>query len=129
MEEFKITITHVKKPKQKDLNQDLQWFSKSIGLIGIRDKEKSCFRIFVELLKSEKGLTSDEIADFSNLARATAVHHIKNLIESGIVEKRNNRYYLVDKNLEGIVKRIERDIECTLIELKEVAKYLDKEIK
>jgi len=129
MEDFKITIAHVKKPKQKDINQDLQWFSKSIGLINSRDKEKSCFRIFIELLKADKGLTSDEIADFSNLTRATIIHHIKNLIEAGIVKKDKNRYYLVARNLEGVVKKIENDLEITLRELKDVARYLDKEIK
>lgn len=129
MNNFKITIVNIKKPKQKDINQDLQWFSKSIGLISKRDKERSCFRIFIELLKSEKGLTSDEIADFSNLTRATTIHHLKNLIETGIVKKEKNRYYLIERDLEGLIKKIENNIEITLRELKEIAKYLDKEIK
>ena len=29
---MKITILKIKKPKEKNLNQDLQWFSRSIGL-------------------------------------------------------------------------------------------------
>ena len=129
MNNFKITIVNIKKPKQKNLNQDLQWFSRSIGLFSKRDKEKSCFRIFIELLKSEKGLTSDEIADFSNLARATTIHHLKNLIEAGLVKKEKNRYFLIERDLESLVKKIENNIEITLRELKEIAKYLDKEIK
>src|SRR3989344_7954256 len=122
MNNFKITIVNIKKPKQKNLNQDLQWFSRSIGLFSKRDKEKSCFRIFIELLKSEKGLTSDEIADFSNLARATTIHHLKNLIEAGLVKKEKNRYFLIERDLESLVKKIENNIEITLRELKEIAK-------
>ncbi|MBU2634586.1 MAG: hypothetical protein KJ674_05075 [Nanoarchaeota archaeon] len=124
----KITIITIRKPKEKNLNQDLQWFSRSIGLFSTRDKEKSCFRIFIEILKSN-GLTSDQIADFSNLTRATTVHHLNHLIESGLVKKEKNKYFLIEKDLEQLTKKIETDMGRTLRELKEVAKYLDKELK
>ena len=128
MEEFKsITIVRIRRPKIKDLNHDLQWFSRSLGLFKSRDKEKSCFRVFMELLK-ENGLSSDEIAFSSNLTRGTVVHHLHSLIESGLVTKRKNKYYLTTDNLESLIKELKRDVESTLDNLKETAKFLDKQL-
>jgi len=38
---MKITVLRLRKPAEKDVNKDLQWFSESLGLFGERDKEKS----------------------------------------------------------------------------------------
>lgn len=129
MEEFKsITIVRIRRPKTKDLNQDLQWFSRSLGLFKSRDKEKSCFRVFMELLKDNKGLTSDEIALSSNLTRGTVVHHLHSLLEHGLITKRKNRYYLITDNLEILINEIKKNIESALDELRETAKFLDKQL-
>jgi len=128
MEEFKsITIVRIRRPKTKDLNHDLQWFSRSLGLFKSRDKEKSCFRVFMELLK-ENGLSSDEIAFSSNLTRGTVVHHLHSLIESGLVTKRKNKYYLITNNLENLIKELKKEVETTLDNLNETAKFLDKQL-
>jgi len=37
----KITIISIRKPSEKNLNRDLQWFSESLGLFNERDKERS----------------------------------------------------------------------------------------
>jgi len=60
----KIVIQRVKVPKE-DLNAELMWLSKSLGLMSERDKEYSCFRMFIEIIKASKrgeGLSSDELA-------------------------------------------------------------------
>jgi len=129
MEEFRsITIIRIRRPKAKDLNHDLQWFSRSLGLFKSRDKESSCFRVFMELLKEKTGSTSDEIAFCSNLTRGTVVHHLHSLIESGLIIKRKNKYYLITNNLEELIKELKRDVESTLDNLKETAKFLDKQL-
>ena len=50
----RVTLIKTRKPQKKDLNTDLQWFSESLGLFSQRDKERSCFRIFVELVKAAR---------------------------------------------------------------------------
>lgn len=90
----KITIISSRKPIKKDINQDLQWFSNSLGLFTERDKEKSCFRIFIELIKAAKNrisLTSDQLAQRTHLSRATIIHHLNKLIEAGIVINQDNK--------------------------------------
>lgn len=123
----KITIISVRKPA-RNLNNELQWFGTSLGLFNLRDKDKSCFRVFIELLKAakhDKPLTSDEIAYKLGLSRGTVIHHINKLIESGIVIHQNNRYMLRVNNLEVLVDEIKKDAERAFDDLKRVAKEID----
>ena len=125
----KITIVKISKPAQRDLNHELQWFGDSLGLFNLRDKDKSCFRIFIELLKSAKKrepLTSDEIAEKLNLTRGTVIHHINKLMESGIVIHYKNRYVLRVENLSSLIDELHRDVRRTCTDLKEIAVDIDK---
>ena len=127
----KITIIRIRKPVDKDINRDLQWFSESLGLFGSRDKEKRCFRVFIELLKStrsQKPTTSDEIAFRANLIRATVIHHINKLIEAGFIDAAKGGYILRVDNLETLVSEIKQDMNRYFLELEEMAKELDDEL-
>ncbi len=127
----RVTIVKINKPKQVDVNEGLQWLSNSLGLFGTRDKDKSSFRIFIELLKVAKlgkGLSSDQLAERANLTRGTIVHHLNNLMEQGIIVNKDNKYYLRVNNLEELVKTLRRDIDEVFNELKEMAEELDKEL-
>ena len=67
-----INIKNIEKKENNDFNKDIQWLSDSLGLFNLRDKEKSCFRIFLELIKAKKEdklISSDEIAFNSHLSR------------------------------------------------------------
>src|SRR3989338_7072996 len=127
----KITIINIRKPSHSELNQELQFFGQSLGLFNLRDKDKSCFRIFIELLKSAKKqeqLTSDEIAEKLSLSRGTVIHHMNKLMESGIVVHEKNRYLLRVDNLSTLINEVEKDIQRTCNDLKEIANEIDKRL-
>lgn len=124
----RITIIRSRKPT-RNLNDELQWFGNSLGLFNLRDKDKSCFRIFIELIKSakiDKPLSSDEISLKLNLSRGTVIHHINKLMESGIVVHHGNSYMLRVNNLEVLIDEIQKDAERTLDDLRKVAKEIDQ---
>lgn len=124
----KITVRHVRKPVKKDLNNDLQWIGDSLGLFGIRDKDKSCFRLFIELLKSTrqgKPLSSDELAYKLNLSRGTVVHHLNKLMTAGLVVSDRNKYLLRDNNMENLIEDLRADVERTFDELRKMAEDID----
>lgn len=123
----KITIVKCER-RSKDLNDDLQWVSRCLGMFGERDREKSCYRIFVELVKEKKGLTSDEIALKSNLTRGTVVHHLMRLIDSGAVVSYKNKYLLRAESLKELVNEMERDILSVFKDLERVSEEVDKEL-
>ncbi|MDD5253993.1 MAG: winged helix-turn-helix transcriptional regulator [Candidatus Nanoarchaeia archaeon] len=127
----KITIIRTSRPKDPELNQEIQWISSSLGLFGDRDKEKSCFRVFVELVKSNKEnnlLSSDEIAERSHLSRGTVIHHLNRLMDAGIVLNHRNRYMLRVNNLESLINQIHRELDDYFRDLRKIAEEIDKKI-
>jgi predicted transcriptional regulator len=124
----RITIMNIRKPAQKNVNQELQWLGSSLGLFNLRDKDKSCFRLFIELIKNAKfgiPLSSDDLADRLNLSRGTIVHHLNKLIESGIVVQANRGYILRVDNLRALIDEVEKDLRRTCDDLRNMAEEID----
>lgn len=108
-------------------NDQLRGFATSLGMLGERDKDKSCFRIFIELLKTrEKELSSDDLAEKTGLTRGTVVHHINMLMDRGFVINVHKRYRLREENLENLIVDLRREMETALNELNTQAKQIDK---
>jgi len=125
---LKITLFRISRTGGKDLNKEIQWFSQSLGLLGERDKEKSCYRVFIELMKCAKVkymISSDELAFRCNLSRGTVVHHLNHLIEKGLISKEGQRYILRVNNLNLLIKELKKDTERIIDDLDEVAKNID----
>lgn len=122
-------ITLVRLPLgERSIHHQLQWFGISLGLLGERDKDKSCFRIFIELLKAAKqkaALSSDELAIRTKLSRGTVVHHLNKLIDAGIVKVARNTYSLRAENLSLLIEELQRDTARTIEGLSKVAGELD----
>lgn len=127
----RITIIRMQRPNQQNVNEELKWFGRSLGLFGERDKDRSLYRIFVELLKSTrqgKPMTSDDLAMKLNLSRGTIVHHLNRLMESGIVMSQKNQYAIRVDNLKVLIDELERDMRRAFEDMREVAKLIDKEL-
>ncbi|MBT4825053.1 HTH domain-containing protein [Candidatus Woesearchaeota archaeon] len=127
----KITIIRVRKPVQGNINHELQWLGSSLGLFGLRDKDKSCFRLFIELIKSTKkgkALSSDDLANKLHLSRGTVVHHLHKLQNSGIIVSENKGYLLRVNRLKNLILEIEKDMKRTLDDMKEMADEIDKKL-
>jgi predicted transcriptional regulator len=124
----RFTIVRVRKPPQHNLNDELQWFGNALGLFSQRDKDRSAFRIFIELIKAaklRKPLSSDELAGLLHLSRGTVVHHLNKLKESGIVHYDGKYYWLRDNNLERLIEDMRADVNRTFDTLQATAKELD----
>ena len=125
----RITIVNVRRPKEVSVNDELQWFGHTLGLFGERDRDKSCFRIFIELIKAIKatgGLTSDDLADRLGLTRATVIHHLNTLMERGIVLHEGNKYVMRGDRLTLLVDDLQRDMQRAMEDMKQAAEELDK---
>ena len=85
----------------------IQWFSNCIGMFNERDKEKSCFRIFVNLLKEEEPVSSDEIAQMSICLEEHDTSYFKTK-RFWVGNKKNGGYSLKTRNLEELTNEIEK---------------------
>ena len=113
----------------ENINLLIQQFGNFLGLFSLRDKESSCFRIFIVLLryaKKHEKISSQELAYKCNLTRGTVVHHLNRLFESGLIGSENNRYFLRTDNLSGLVGLIEKDVNKIIEHLKQIAEKIDK---
>lgn len=125
----KITIISYRRPPVRDVNAELQWLGEALGLFSLRDKDKSCFRLFITLLKGARlghAFSSDELAAHLHLSRATVIHHLNKLMEAGIVLQQNNRYLLRVDSLSDLIEEIRRDLDRALDDLKDVADQVDR---
>src|SRR3989344_966316 len=73
-------------------------------------------------------LSSDELADKTNLTRGTIIHHITHLIESGLVSQYENKYMLRVENLETLIEELQRDLGRVFEDLKDMAQELDDQL-
>src|SRR3989344_1260954 len=128
IEEFSITIKKIKRSKSSDLNNDIQIISQSLGLFTKRDKEKSCFRVFLEIIKNKNGMTAEDITLNTNLTRATVIHHLNYLMKSGLIIKKGHKYILRGGSLESLIREINSDMDKTFNELDKLAKNIDSEL-
>ncbi|MBI2144822.1 helix-turn-helix domain-containing protein [Candidatus Woesearchaeota archaeon] len=130
--EQRITIIRIARPRLGNVNDELKWLGHSLGLFNERDKESSLYRLFVELIKSNRAgnaITSEELAQRLHLTRGTVVHHLNKLLESGIVVSDRNRYALRVRNLEVLIDELRKDIRRTLDDLREIARQIDEELR
>ena len=124
----RITIIKIRRPAEQSLNTELQWLGTSLGLFNLRDKDKSCFRIFIELLKAtkhNKAITSDDLAEKLGLSRGTVIHHINKLMETGLVVHEERSYMLRVSNLSALIDELEDDITRTCTSLRKIAQEID----
>ncbi|MBI4983608.1 helix-turn-helix domain-containing protein [Candidatus Woesearchaeota archaeon] len=127
----RITILKIRKDNKPNINEELQWLGSSLGLFNLRDRDSSCFRLFITLVKSSKHnepVSSDEIARRLNLTRGTVVHHLHKLMDAGIVVKEKEGYILREGNIERLIEQIHRDMEDVFREMEKVAKEIDEDL-
>lgn len=131
---FKITLLRGNPPPagvQPDINRDLRWFCTSLGLVGNRDKNLSQFRIFIVLLKARqhnKQLSSDMLAQETDLTRATVIHHLSKLAASGIVLEEHERYRLIVNSMEELVSHLRKELDQGMQDLESISKRIDSEL-
>jgi predicted transcriptional regulator len=126
----RITLTWIER-NGNDINTELQWLGRTIGLFPVRDRSSSRYRIFIELLKaapSRTPLTSDEIAMRVGLTRGAVVHHLNELVPLNIVLRKSEGYILVDENLWALVKRIKLESKALLDDIAQAAKSIDNQL-
>ncbi|MBR9702564.1 winged helix-turn-helix transcriptional regulator [Candidatus Woesearchaeota archaeon] len=128
----RITIIKVRQSHEPDVNEQLQVIGASLGLFSLRDKDRSCFRIFITLIHSMRQgaqLSSDEIAHLTGLTRGTVVHHLNKLMAGGIVEMDRGRYVLTFNSIEELINRVETNVQKTLEGLRVTAQDVDDKLK
>ena len=125
----RIVVVKIRKEHHNNVNEDLRWMGNSLGLFGLRDKDSSCFRMFIVLLKNRnETISSDEIAARLDLTRGTVVHHLNKLMNAGVVVREKGGYILRENSMQGVIRDMKKDMETMFGELKRAAKEIDEKL-
>lgn len=127
----RITIVKRRRNIGQNVNEELQWLGNSLGLFNLRDKDSSCFRIFITFIKKvkkDKPISSDEVAEQLRLSRGTVVHHLIKLMDAGLIVREKEGYLLREDNLRKVIEEMKRDVVKVFQELDEVAKDIDERL-
>lgn len=125
----KITIQNIDFPKNKKIKDEVKWICDSLGLIRGRDTENISFKIMYELLElfSKNNLVSTEdLARELKIENYTVNHHIRSLVESGIIFREKRKIALRGGSLSAAIEEMKRDSDLMFDRLLEVSKKIDK---
>ena len=121
-------LREVRASNKKNLQSDLEWIARSLGLVEMRDRRKSAMRIFRTLVKiasEEKSLGSNQVSNQVRLSRGTVVSHLNRMMASGLVIRQDGKYELRMRSVEKTVDEVEKDICRVLQNVKEIARDVD----
>ena len=124
-----LNLIKIKNPTGNDPNRHIVWLCETLGLIGKRDKERNCFKIFSEIVKANKekrSIGSEEISKTLKISRSNTIHYLNKLIYSGLIIKIGNKYELREDNLTLLINEVEKDARLIFEDLKKVAIEVDK---
>ncbi|MBN1175598.1 helix-turn-helix transcriptional regulator [Candidatus Woesearchaeota archaeon] len=125
----RFTIIREGGQPKNNINDLLLLFGERLGLFTLRDKDKSCYRIFITLVRALKRgvkLSSDELAIQTGLTRGTVVHHLNRLTSAGIIVAEANKYYIPHNSLEDLVEDMRGQVDIMFDNLLTTAKEIDK---
>ncbi len=124
----KVTLVRQESMAEENVNNLLLLLGQSLGLFGYRDKDKSCYRIFIILvraLQADVRLSSDELALQTGLSRGTVIHHLNRMMDAGIVTNFRNKYFIDYENLEALIADIRKGVDEVFDQMSTLAKRID----
>jgi predicted transcriptional regulator len=124
-----IVVRQVERPIPRDEEEDLQWLCNSLGIGEGRDVEQVATRVLFTLLDHlphGKGLPVDTIAHDLDLTSSRINHHIRNLVDAGVVYRQKRLIYIRGNSLQSMVREVRKDFIRVLDDLELAAADIDK---
>jgi len=106
------------------------WFCQCLGIGEGRDIDRVASRIIIALLSSRasgEGIPVEEIAHELDVSPSRVNHHIRKLVQAGIVFRQKRRIYIRGRSLKTLVQEIRKDALRILDDLEVAAGEIDQE--
>ena len=127
-----IILINLEKPREKKLEEDIRWFCNSFGLSSGRDTENIATQIVHDLLQQlaekEERISSDAIADNLDVNLSRVNHHIRNLVNAGLIYRDRRALCLRGGSLKAAVLEMRKDSERIFQELELIAEEIDEQM-
>jgi predicted transcriptional regulator len=123
-----IVLKQIERPVQVISSDELAWFCDSLGIDNGRDVDHVATRIILSLLESlpdTRGMPVEQIAAELAVSSPRVNHHIRNLIETGLVYRHKQKIYIRGSSLRSMVRELRKDTMRILDDLEVAAAELD----
>ena len=123
-----IVIRHLEKPRAKDVEKDIEWVCDSLGFSSGRDIEDVSIRIFrniLERIAMENMVSSESIADDLDITQSRVNHHIRNLMDAGMLFRYKKLIALRGGSLKSAVEELKKDSDRIFEDLIRMADEID----
>jgi predicted transcriptional regulator len=127
--EFSIFLKKINKPHNLNTRNEFEWFCESLGLSTGRDIENTSRKIIVRLVENRnrfEGISTEDIAKDLNIPVSRVNHHLRNLIKTGFIYRKNKKIYFRGGSLRSAIEEMRRDAERIFEDLENMAKYFEQ---
>jgi predicted transcriptional regulator len=123
-----VVLRRIEPPFEDDVRKDLSWLCNSFGLSSGRDTGDVAIQIIRALLENHagrQGVPVEEISMDLGITPSRVNHHIRNLVENGIIFRQKREIRLRGSSLLSSVREIRKDADRIFDELEMVAAVID----
>ena len=125
----RIILTKTDRPKNQKTKEYLKWVCTSLGFSSGRDIDDTSFKIMCQLLtefKNEEIIPTVRIAESLKIESPTVNHHLRNLMESGVILREKRKVVLRGGSLSAAIEEMREDAERIFNRAIEISKEIDK---
>ncbi len=126
-----IILKQYDRPKEDNVDKDIAWFCDSLGIVSGRDTAYTASRIVVDIINmasKDKRIFSELLAENLELNQNLINHHIRNLINSGLIIRERKQILIRGGSLKEAVREIRKDALRILDTIEEIAEEIDEEL-
>lgn len=123
-----IILRDLRKPKEINLHEDIEWLGESFGFSAGRDINRLTDRILKSLLEeiSKEGLTSTEqISKELDLDVQRVNYHLRTFVDSGFVCREKRMVVLRQGSVKAAVEEMRQDAKRIFDNLSVIAEEID----
>ncbi|WML66880.1 MAG: hypothetical protein METHP_00346 [Methanoregula sp. SKADARSKE-2] len=124
-----IILRQIERPARIQKDEDLYWFCDSLGVDNGRDVHHIATRVILSLLENlpaTRGIPVEQIAEDLVASSPRVNHHIRNLIDTGLVYRHKQKIYIRGSSLRSMVQEIRKDTLRILDDLELAAAEIDE---
>lgn len=124
-----ITFRQIERPRGRGAEENLEWLFNSLGVGEGRDVDQVARRILAALLSYQsagEGVSVERISRDLNISSSRVNHHIRNLVDAGVVYRHRKRIYLRGNSLQSLVQELRKDALRVLEDLEAAAAEIDR---
>ncbi len=126
-----LKLKKINKPKKGAIENDINWLCNSLCLSSGRDTEFTSTKIISDILnklsENEK-VFSEGIANDLGLKQGLVNHHLRNLIDSGIVVREKKQIFIKGGSLKESIIEMRQDVLSMFENIEKMAEEIDENI-